>query len=111
MKKYTLKWITQRITALILIPLTFWFVNKSITFSLMNYDQIVFFFSSIFNAILFYIMMITMIIHAKLGCETITEDYISSKNYKNLTKLFINIITYTLVLITTFSILKITFFL
>jgi len=109
MKIYAKKWITQRVTALILIPLIFWFVNQSISFYSMNYQQIIFFFSSIFNATLFYIMMISMIIHAKLGCETITEDYISSKSCKNIIKLFINLINYTFIIIVTLSILKITF--
>ena len=110
MKNYAKKWIAQRVTALILIPVTFWFVYNCISFSSMSYFQIEFFFSSIFNSFLFYIMMIAMLIHAKIGCETITEDYILSKKNKNLTKLFINILTYTFIVITTVSILKITFF-
>ena len=109
MKTYTKKWIIQRVTALILIPLIFWFVSQSISLYSMNYQQISFFFSSIFNASLFYIMMITMLIHAKLGCETIVEDYISSKSYKNIIKLFINLINYTFIVITTLSIFKIIF--
>jgi len=108
MKNYTKKWIIQRITALILVPLTFWFVYNSVTFLSQSYDQLIIFFSSIFNIFLFYIMMIAMLLHAKFGCETIIEDYISSRDNKNYIKLLINIITYGLIILITVSILKIT---
>ncbi len=110
MKNYTKKWIVQRITAFILIPLTFWFVYKSISFLSMSYDQVIFFFSSIFNVFFFYIMIIAMLIHGKLGCETIIEDYIYSRDRRNYIKLLINIITYMFILLITLSTLKIILF-
>ena len=39
-------------------------------------------------------MMISMLIHAKLGCETIVEDYVTSKSLKYISTLFINLIVY-----------------
>ena len=107
MKNYSSKWILQRITAVILIPLTFWFVFICISFSSMSYDQIIIFFSSLFNTLLFLIMIISMFIHAKLGCETIAEDYISTKNIKNFVIISINIICYVFILISILSILRI----
>tara|TARA_Y100001970_G_C14168263_1_gene822604 strand:- start:38 stop:373 length:336 start_codon:yes stop_codon:yes gene_type:complete len=111
MKNYSRKWILQRVTAVILIPLTFWFVFNCISFSSMQHDQIIYFFSSLFNTTLFLIMIISMFIHAKLGCETIAEDYISTINIKKLTKLFINIICYFFIFISILSILKIALYL
>ena len=111
MKDYSKKWILQRITAGILIPLTFWFVFICISFSSMSYDQIIIFFNSLLNSILFLIMITSMFIHAKLGCETIVEDYISSINIKNFAKLFINIICYSLILVSILSILRIVLYL
>ena len=111
MKNYSRKWILQRITALILIPLTFWFVFSCVSFSSMQYEQIVYFFSSFFNSTLFLIMIISMFVHMKLGCETIAEDYISSINIKTFTKLFITIVSYVFILISVLSILKIALFL
>jgi succinate dehydrogenase hydrophobic anchor subunit len=47
MKNYALKWLTQRITALILIPLTFWFIYSAISLSKMTYYEIEIFFNPI----------------------------------------------------------------
>ena len=40
MKNYALKWVLQRITALLLIPLTFWFIYSAISLSKMEYIEI-----------------------------------------------------------------------
>ena len=68
----------QRITAALLVPLTFWFVYNCILLSKIEYSELIAFFNSYLNSTLFVIMMILMLIHTKLGCETIIEDYVSS---------------------------------
>ncbi len=103
MKYLTSKWIMQRLTATILIPLTFWFVYQCILLSNYDYDQIRAFFFSKLNATLFFILIIAMLYHAKLGNETIVEDYVTSHKLKNITKLIINIITYLSMIFTTIS--------
>ena len=75
MKNYALKWVLQRITATIMIPLTFWFIYSAISISKMGYDEINTFFNSYINSILFYVMMISMLLHSKLGLQTIVDDY------------------------------------
>tara|TARA_B100001540_G_C15645793_1_gene568783 strand:+ start:393 stop:725 length:333 start_codon:yes stop_codon:yes gene_type:complete len=107
MKQYANKWIIQRITAIILIPLTFWFIYSCISFSKMNYYQITIFFNSIINVILFLSMMISMLIHSKIGCDTIVEDYVSSNNSKKIIKLILSTIVYVLGLLILFSVLKV----
>ena len=82
MKNYTSKWIMQRLTAALLIPLTFWFVYQCVLISSYDYDQIRSFFFSKVNTILFLILIISMLYHAKLGNETIVEDYVTSHNLK-----------------------------
>ena len=39
MKNYASKWIMQRLTAVILIPLTFWFVYQCVLLSSYDYDS------------------------------------------------------------------------
>ena len=94
MKNYASKWIMQRLTAVILIPLTFWFVYQCVILSSYEYDQIRTFFFSKINASLFFILIMSMLYHAKLGNDTIVEDYVTSQNLKKITKLFISILTY-----------------
>ena len=91
-KNYALKWIVQRVTALILIPASFWFIYSCISFQYLNYYEIKLFFQSYLNSILFFLMMLAMFVHAKLGCETIVQDYVSKNYLKKIFKSFINII-------------------
>ena len=107
MKNYARKWIIQRITAILLIPLSFWFIYHCLSFASMNYTQLFLFFKSIINSLLFLIMMISMLIHAKLGCETIVEDYVTSKSLKDISTLLINLIVYLSMVIITSAILRI----
>ena len=107
MKSYASKWIMQRLTAVILIPLTFWFVYQCVLISNYEYDQIKAFFFSKVNAALFFILIIAMLYHAKLGNETIVEDYVTSVNLKKVTKLFISTLTYSSMILTTISLLYI----
>ena len=109
MKKYSTKWITQRITAIALIPLCFWFVYQCISFQNSSYEDIVNFFSSFINSFLFLVLMIAMLIHSQLGCETIIEDYISSRNHKRLTIWGIKLITYATASISVISVISIVF--
>jgi len=103
MKNYASKWIMQRLTAVILIPLTFWFVYQCVLLSHYEYDQIKSFFFSKINASLFFILIIAMLYHAKLGNETIVEDYVTSVNLKKITKLSISALTYLFMILTTIS--------
>ena len=48
-----------------------------------------------------------MLLHAKLGCETIVENYISSKNLKKITKLIISSTIYIFMVLTTISLIYI----
>ena len=106
MKNYALKWIVKRITASILIPLTFWFIYISISLSKMEYDETVIFFSSYFNSFLFYVMMISMLIHSRLGLQTILEDYVTSKKTLKISKSIIDYLTYSLMFLITVFVIK-----
>ena len=90
---YTSKWVLQRITAILLIPLTIWFVYQCVSFQDFQFQQMEFFFESYVNSFLFLSMMIAMVIHAKLGCETIVIDYVNSLNLQKILKSLINITT------------------
>jgi len=102
---YASKWILQRVTALILIPLTFWFIYQCISFQSMSYGDIIYFFQSYINSLLFLIMMTVMIIHAKLGCETIVQDYVTSTNLIKKFKVIINFIALMSLLLSLFAII------
>ena len=109
MNSYSSKWIIQRITAVLLIPLTIWFIYNCVLFSKSNYNDLILFFSSYINSLLFLIMMIVMLIHAKYGCETIIEDYVVSKKTKTITIFILQFTIYLVVLISLASVVFIMF--
>ena len=103
---YSSKWIIQRITAIFLIPLSFWFIYQCISFQQLEYLELRLFFQSYTNSFLFLVMMLSMLIHAKLGCETIIQDYISSPAYKKIVEGLINFITILLLFFVIFAIIN-----
>ena len=109
MNSYSSKWIIQRVTAVLLIPLTFWFVYNCVLFSKSNYNDLILFFSSYSNSLLFLIMMIVILIHSKYGCETIIEDYVVSKKIKTITLFILQITIYFVILISIASVVVIVF--
>ena len=107
MSNYSFKWIVQRITATLLVPLTFWFVYNCILFSKISYNELIIFFSSYLNSAIFLIMTVSMLIHTILGCETIIEDYVSSSKLKNIAMFVIRLTLYSSIIITMISIISI----
>ena len=91
---YASRWLIQRITALLLVPLSFWFIFHCISFKNFSFLELTFFFKSYLNSILFLILMSAMLTHAKLGCDTIIQDYISRPYLKKILKRSINFITF-----------------
>jgi len=107
---YTSKWILQRITAIFLIPLSFWFIYNCISFQKYQYLDLKLFFKSFTNSFLFLLMMVSMLIHAKLGCDTIVKDYVSSSNSNKFFKILINFITYLSLFLVIIAIIKMNIF-
>ncbi len=106
MKHYAKKWLIQRITATLLVPLTFWFIYSTISLSEMVFDEIAVFFKSYINLLLFYIMMIVMLLHSKLGLKTIIDDYVTSKNLSKRIKFTISLTAYSLMFLITILIFR-----
>jgi len=109
MKNYSNKWILQRITAFFLIPLTFWFVYHCLSFTSIKYNEVIFFFHSFFNSFLFLLMMFVMLIHTKIGCENIIEDYIKSKRLKTLNLFILNFLVHLSLILVVIAIIRIQF--
>ena len=93
--KASRKWIFQRVSAIIVAPLIFWFLISLITLSTADYDSVVIFFSKPLFSFLAIILLIVGFVHAKIGLSEIFEDYIQDekiKNVANLLTLFLSII-------------------
>jgi len=66
----------QRLTAVVLVPLTIWFVYVVVRFTGAELGEVRHFFANPFNAGLMLIFVLAGLYHMTLGVQVIIEDYI-----------------------------------
>ena len=72
-------WITQRVTALALLPLTLWFVSIVALMTDSSYESALTIVSNPFNATLLILLIVSIFWHSQLGLQVVIEDYIFNK--------------------------------
>jgi succinate dehydrogenase / fumarate reductase membrane anchor subunit len=72
-------WWIQRVTAIALIPLTFWFGVAIVRVPGADYRTIVDWISSPWNTVLLISTIIAVFYHAILGIQVIVEDYVHAE--------------------------------
>jgi succinate dehydrogenase / fumarate reductase membrane anchor subunit len=81
-KSGTSHWWMQRVTAVVMIPLTIWviiFLNLSIN---APYLQTVLWLSKPFNSTSILVWALAVCYHAAIGLEVVIEDYVANKGLK-----------------------------
>lgn len=109
-KSGTDHFIHQRVTAIALIPLTWWFISSLMKIALSpDSDKLVHWLSAGFNAGTLIVLLIALFYHAKLGVQTIIEDYIHCHCVK-ITALLINyFVMFAFTAISVLAVLKLHF--
>ena len=97
------KWLLQRITAVILVPLLLWFLYIFVGLVQKDYQSIIVFFRNDINFILSIIFLIIVFLHMKLGMGEIFEDYIQNSRYKSVANLLMTAFATVLPLLTIVS--------
>ncbi|MGK0296957.1 MAG: succinate dehydrogenase / fumarate reductase membrane anchor subunit [Gammaproteobacteria bacterium] len=69
----------QRVTAVVLVPLTIWIMTAIIMMTATDYDSVRTWIQSPFNALLLLFFIIALFFHAQLGVQVVIEDYIHSE--------------------------------
>ena len=69
-------WWVQRITAILLVPLTLWFIASLVCISRAEYQDAVAWIGQPINTVLLLIFLAAMYYHAFLGLQVIIEDYL-----------------------------------
>lgn len=69
-------WWNQRLTAVLLLPLSIWFLFAVAELMVSDYADARFFLLQPWNAFLMMAFILTLIYHAMLGLQVIIEDYI-----------------------------------
>ena len=100
--KQARKWISHRISAVIVAPLFVWLFFSLISLSTKNYLEAIYFIENLLFRILAIALFFIGFFHAKISLSEIFEDYIHNKKIKdaaNLLALLLSIIIPVITLI------------
>ena len=71
-------WWAQRLTAVVLIPLSLWFVYSLTTMYSANYETVTLWLNNTTNSLLMLFFILSLYYHAVLGLQVVIEDYVES---------------------------------
>jgi succinate dehydrogenase / fumarate reductase membrane anchor subunit len=86
-------WLTQRISAVALIPLAFWLVFSFVGIVQDPEGYLPVFFAYPLNAVMGILLIIASLYHGSLGMRVIFEDYVSNKTLRHLYIMVIHFIS------------------
>ncbi|MDH5722983.1 MAG: succinate dehydrogenase, hydrophobic membrane anchor protein [Alphaproteobacteria bacterium] len=102
-------WMAQKITAIINAPIILWFVFSMINNIGKSHAEFTAWVAHPIHTILLLVMVSSVLYHAKLGAQVITEDYVSRKCLKLFKLIAQKIFFFVLGVACVYSILKIAF--
>ncbi len=94
--KASRKWIIQRASVLLMIPLMGWFVINLISIYDKGYFKVMDFFSSDESKIRMLILILISFVHIVVGLKEIYEDYIQNEKIKNTASNITNVLGITI---------------
>ena len=100
--KASRKWIIQRATALLIIPIMGWFVINFISIYDEDYFEVMNFFSSDKSKTIIPILIIISFVHIILGLKEVYQDYIQEEKIKSIANKITNVLGVTIPAITIF---------
>lgn len=100
-------WWAQRVSAVALIPLSLWFVGCVIAHVGADYDSVIAWLSSPFQAVLMIVYLAAIFHHSQLGLQVIAEDYIHTGWVKIATVIILQFINILLAVAAIISVLMI----
>lgn len=98
-------WWSQRVSAVALIPLTFWFVVSLADHAGGGYTATLEWLSSPVTAVLLSIYLAVAFYHSQLGLQVVVEDYIHHEGLKLVTLLLLQFANVVLAVAAIFSVL------
>lgn len=100
-------WWWQRLSAIVLVPLTLWFVFSVLCIISGGHAEAQAWLSAPLNATLMLLFVLTGLYHAQTGLQVVIEDYIHLKWLNLLMLLLIKFSAVLMALMATLSVLKI----
>jgi succinate dehydrogenase / fumarate reductase membrane anchor subunit len=102
-------WMKQKITAIANVPLILWLIWSIVALQGASYVEFTTWLGQPLNAILMVFLIISVCIHAKLGAQVITEDYVSCEGFKLFKLIGQKLFFFAIAVACIFSVLKIAF--
>ena len=99
-------WWQQRVTAVLLVPLTFWFVGSLMALDLTSRQAVMRWLESPLAAVLMMLFMISLLHHAQLGMQVVIEDYVEPEWQKIACILIVKFLAVLAGLVAVLSVLK-----
>ena len=90
MRNVTKKWLFQKISSLILLPLMIWFIINFVSIYDKSYIEVVNFFTSQPSNFLFSLFLIFSYFFSALTISEVFEDYIKDQKIKNAANKMLN---------------------
>tara|TARA_B100000214_G_scaffold344497_1_gene293704 strand:+ start:180 stop:596 length:417 start_codon:yes stop_codon:yes gene_type:complete len=106
----TRHWITQRVSSLVLIPLSFLFIFPFAQHLALDYPEVINIYRKPERSLVAFLFLSITAIHFKQGAEVVIEDYIHDKRINKVLLLLNRIVWWILVCFLGFTFLKLTFF-
>ena len=106
-KQGTHHWWYQRVTAVLLIPLSLWFMVTLLSMLSMDHAVVSQWLHSPVNAALLIALIISLFYHAQLGMQVVIEDYITSEWQKIACIILVKFLALFAGLVSTLAIVKV----
>lgn len=102
-------WWWQKITAVALIPLSFWFVAGIVSHVGSDQEAIASWVGSGFNAFLIILFVLNINLHSQIGVQVVIDDYIHGEALKRWSSLSVKVIHLLFALFSVIAVLSLTF--
>ena len=99
----TRHWIKQRISSILLIPLTILFIYNFLSVAYLPYNEVITNYNNIFNLIVAFLVIIISLWHSYQGIEVVLEDYIHNTIIRDLTLKILKYLCLVLIIVVVLS--------
>jgi len=104
-------WWMLRLSSLLLVPLSLWFVVSLMTgLAGSNRVEVAAWLENPLVAVMLLGMLIAGFVHAKMGMEEVIEDYVHKESYKIAIKLINSLAFWSMGMLSLFAVIKLHFF-
>ena len=107
MKQAVQHWWAQRLTAVILVPLSLWFIITLACLPGMDHAAVNTWIQSPLHSLILILFILALFYHAQLGLQVVIEDYVGNDSLRNSSSIFSKVIMLFAGLVSIVAVLKI----